>query len=195
MSLVTLASCQCATPERLPRGTPRLLIDVGGVRTEREVFDFGEVALGNAGTGEVFLENVGDGELVLETVVKVGAGSAVRLGPSAPAEQAPFSLAVTTARLAPRQTLPLPVAFTPGTAGVEQVWLSLFFSSSTVAEPLRPILRAPASPRPVRAAAWSTSASCPSGPGASSAWCCATRLRGARPSRWGPSRLAAPSPS
>lgn len=133
--LLSLASCRCQSVEALPRGTPRLLIEHQGARITASGFDFGAVRLGVPASATLFVENVGEGALQLERIERVGVSSAVQLGDEV--VDAPAFVVSQTRALIPRgETAELPLTFLARTVGSERAQLRLWFSNTTVAEPV-----------------------------------------------------------
>lgn len=131
--LLALASCQSIAPP--PRGTPRLLIEQQGARITATGVDFGAVRLGEPVTTTLFVENTGAGPLQLERFERVGVSSGVKLGEEV-LDMPVFVVPQTRALIAAGETLGLPITLLAERPGKERAQLRLWFSSSTIAEPV-----------------------------------------------------------
>lgn len=133
--LFSLTACQCRPVEPSPRGTPKLLIEHQGARIGATGFDFGTVRLASPASATLFVQNVGEGPLQLERIERVGLSSVVRFGDEV-VDAPVFVVPQTRALIAPGETAELPLTFLAPTVASERAQLRLWFSSSTIAEPV-----------------------------------------------------------
>lgn len=133
--LFSLTACQCRPVEPPPRGTPKLLIEHQGARIGATGFDFGTVRLASPASATLFVQNVGEGPLQLERIERVGLSSVVRFGDEV-VDAPVFVVPQTRALIAPGETAELPLTFLAPTVASERAQLRLWFSSSTIAEPV-----------------------------------------------------------
>lgn len=129
--LVSLSACQCRSIEP----TPRLRIEHQGARINAVGFDFGTVRLATPASATLFVENIGDGPLQLERIERVGLSSVVSFGDEV-VDAPVFVVPQTRALIGPGETAELPLTFLAPTVASERAQLRLWFSSSTITEPV-----------------------------------------------------------